>query len=94
MNTYKVFIMDRTARNPPIVKDIKAQNIDNLRKRLLDEAGRRNLSMDIGLKKPSIGDRTRFLGTLESVYVNNRPSWRPSGEKYWDEVDPKTGRLM
>lgn len=94
MQTYKVFIMDRTAKNPSKIKTLKAANIDNLRKRILADVKDKNLSIDIGVIRSSVGMSTKYIGTLETTYVNNRPSWKPAGKMYWERVDPKTGRLM
>lgn len=90
MNTYHLFI-HKSMYGDIVEKDVKAANLDNLRKNLIKKysGSGKHISICVG---PST-DRIGWL-TLNTIDVNGRTfhQWTVGKSSNNYEVDPKTGK--
>ena len=72
---------------------MKADNIDNLRKKLIVKAGKNYTDYEISVELKS--HKLKFLGTL-NVWpgVNRYANWQQAGKRSWQNVSYKTGKIL
>lgn len=73
------------------IYEVRAENLNNLRKRLIADAGKIATDIEVSVKG-SDGVSRRFIGTL-SILVMQPPAWQRAHKNAWSNVDPKTGKL-
>ena len=88
MQTYEIYITTTVGGNLDQYT-YRAVSIENLRKRLLEEYGKRTyVHIYVALKMEN--GRLKDIGELDKWI--DPMLWRPAGRKTWYMLDPKNGR--